>query len=205
MPPTNPPTNPPADAPAEARASGIVMKSRLRRQVRGVLNEMAHPVPDLTGLVADFLAKRAHLRSLALFSPMRCEPGLLALRAALPHLTLCFPRVVDDTRIVFHEVQDHGEMQAGVFGILEPLADAPVIAPGAIDVFVCPGLAFDRHGGRLGRGRGYYDRLLANARPDALKIGVCFSCQLVDSVFAERHDIRMDVVISEHGLEFPPP
>ena len=51
-------------------------------------------------------------------------------------------------------------------------------------------------GGRLGRGRGFYDRMLAKARPDALKLGICFEIQLVADTFPEPHDVRMDHVIA---------
>ena len=63
-----------------------------------------------------------------------------------------------------------------------------------IDVAVIPGLAFDRKGGRLGRGKGYYDRLLSKL-PDCRKLGMCFDFQMVDAVPAEAHDIKMDDII----------
>jgi len=98
---------------------------------------------------------------------------------------------------MFHAVKNPDlELVPGAFGILEPSPTLPVVDLAKIDVFLCPGLAFDSHGGRLGRGRGYYDRLLARARPDAYKIGVCFPHQLVPETFTEPHDIHMDLVIS---------
>ena len=67
--------------------------------------------------------------------------------------------------------------------------------PGGIDVFLCPGLAFDLRGGRLGRGRGFYDRALALTGPGAYRIGICFSWQIVEDVHCEPHDVPMDEVI----------
>ena len=58
-----------------------------------------------------------------------------------------------------------------------------------------PAIAYDRNGNRVGRGKGYYDRLLADTR--ALKVGVGYDFQLVDEVDAETHDIPVDMVITE--------
>jgi 5-formyltetrahydrofolate cyclo-ligase len=65
------------------------------------------------------------------------------------------------------------------------------------DLVLVPGLAFSRAGHRLGRGGGFYDRLLAGRARGAVKIGVCFSLQLHDEVPTEKHDVVLDVVISD--------
>lgn len=62
-----------------------------------------------------------------------------------------------------------------------------------------PGVAFDFAGRRLGRGGGFYDRLLADARLRARRVGVCFACQLVEQVPVEPHDQRVDALITEAG------
>jgi 5-formyltetrahydrofolate cyclo-ligase len=87
------------------------------------------------------------------------------------------------------------EMQLGAFGILEPKDDLEEVSVDAVDVFLCPGLGFDRKGGRLGRGRGFYDRMLKHAKPDAVKIGVCFPFQIVEEIALESHDVLMDMVV----------
>ncbi len=63
-----------------------------------------------------------------------------------------------------------------------------------------PGLAFDRRGGRLGYGKGYYDRLLHHVRSDATKAAVCFECQLLADIPLLDHDIRMDLVVTEQAV-----
>jgi 5-formyltetrahydrofolate cyclo-ligase len=64
-----------------------------------------------------------------------------------------------------------------------------------IDLAVIPGVAFDRHGARLGRGKGYYDRLLS-LMLNAYKIGICFPFQLLEHIPSEPHDVLMNEVVS---------
>jgi len=83
------------------------------------------------------------------------------------------------------------------FGIGEPASDIPEWDDlTAIDVIAVPGVAFDRENNRMGRGRGFYDRLLKSA-PRATKIGLAFDFQILESIPTEPHDIRMDMVISD--------
>lgn len=138
-----------------------------------------------------WLAARPALRTIAVYSPLPGEVDPSAAIARHPELRWVYPKVAGH-RLTFHTGEN---LTAGSFGILEPHPDTPEVPLREIDAFLCPGLAFDQDGGRLGRGRGFYDRLLANARPDALKIGICFPQQLVEDTFSEPHDIRMDAVI----------
>lgn len=84
-------------------------------------------------------------------------------------------------------------LRKGAFGIEEPCGEV-FTKTEAIDLVVVPGVAFDAHGNRLGRGKGYYDRFLAKL-PEACKIGVCFSFQKVEAVPADGNDILMDEVV----------
>lgn len=86
------------------------------------------------------------------------------------------------------------DLTVGAYGIEEPTG-ARFTDYAAIGLIVVPGVAFDRDGNRLGRGKGYYDRLLPRI-PSAYKIGICFPFQLVDEVPAEPFDIRMDEIIT---------
>lgn len=86
------------------------------------------------------------------------------------------------------------DMAIGAYGIDEPTGEL-FTDYAAIDFIAVPGVAFDRSGNRLGRGKGYYDRLLPRI-PSAYKAGICFPYQLVEEVPAEPFDIRMDEVIT---------
>ena len=91
----------------------------------------------------------------------------------------------------------------GYLGIPEPrppLAQNRVLLPVAIEVAIIPGVVFDRCGHRLGYGMGFYDRFLAQAAPQAIRIGLAFSCQLVDRIPAQPHDVPMDMVLTEQEV-----
>jgi len=88
----------------------------------------------------------------------------------------------------------NGNLKQGAFGIMEPTGPH-FAALEQIDVAVIPGMAFDNDGHRMGRGRGFYDKLLP-AIPQATKIGICFPYQLVNHVPTEDHDVKMDKVIT---------
>ena len=86
------------------------------------------------------------------------------------------------------------DLRPGRFGILEPAKDCPEIPLNQLDLILVPGVAFDLNGHRLGRGRGYYDRLLAQA--DGIKCGVAFDEQIQPELPAEPHDIAMDYLLT---------
>lgn len=90
---------------------------------------------------------------------------------------------------------DGVHLKAGYRGIMEPSEEAELIAPEDVDLAVVPGMAFDAAGRRLGRGGGYYDRLLPLL--SCPKVGVCFGCQMVDRVPVEECDFILDAVITE--------
>ena len=89
------------------------------------------------------------------------------------------------------------DLVAGKLNILEPkhLRPVPVTQP---DVWLVPGLAFDRNGNRLGRGKGYFDALLQHA--PGVKIALTHDFQLLPEVPSEPHDVRMDFIITENQL-----
>ena len=104
---------------------------------------------------------------------------------------IILPTVVGDDIIPVAYEKDT-DFAVGDFNILEPQNEP---YKGDFDLIVVPGVAFDRKGNRLGRGRGYYDRFLCQ-HLSVKRIGICFDFQLVDEIPTEPFDIRMDEVIS---------
>jgi 5-formyltetrahydrofolate cyclo-ligase len=100
----------------------------------------------------------------------------------------------DETLDSYRMARYTPELKKGRFGIPEP--EQPVwAAPDEIRLILVPAIAFDRAGGRLGRGGGFYDRLLPLY--SAQRLGIGFSFQLLDAVPSEEHDIRMNALLTE--------
>lgn len=113
--------------------------------------------------------------------------------------TVGLPRVTGPGVLALHVVADLDDLVPGAFGVREPTRDSPTLAPEAVAAVLVPGVAFDRDGGRLGYGGGYYDRLLPRL-PAARRVGVCLEAQLVPAVAVEAHDQRVDAVVTEAGV-----
>ena len=107
--------------------------------------------------------------------------------------------VCDGDELRLKRLEDYSMLEEGKYGIMEPSSDEYFANPEEIDLAVIPGIAFDRTGNRMGRGKGYYDRLLADL-PDAMKIGICFGFQLFDKIPADSHDIGMDIIMTENEI-----
>lgn len=114
-------------------------------------------------------------------------------------IQVTYPRCLPASReMTLHAVASTGDLLVeGPYGIREPAPQCDIIGIDEIDMVFMPGLAWDREGQRLGRGAGYYDRLLADARWKGFRCGVFFAIQEVRLVPADPWDIPMNVVITE--------
>lgn len=104
---------------------------------------------------------------------------------------IILPTVVGDD-IIPVELTKDTDFAIGDFNILEPQNEAYT---GTYDLIVVPGVAFDKNGNRLGRGKGYYDRFLCK-HLEVKRIGICFDFQFVDEVPTEDNDIKMHEVLT---------
>lgn len=87
-------------------------------------------------------------------------------------------------------------LSTGAFGIREPASFAPTLPLNQLDFILVPGVAFDASGRRIGRGKGFYDRLLAETNSNCLKCGVAVDDQLIEGIPVEPHDIAMNVILT---------
>lgn len=135
-------------------------------------------------------------RSVALFAARTDEldPRFIGERARARGCQLCYPRVATSAppTLTFHTCAE-AELVPGGFGVREPSAAAP--QPTTIDAFVVPGLGFDRSGGRIGYGRGFYDAALRK-QPSALRIAVGYDFQVLPSIPMGEQDEPVDLVVT---------
>ena len=133
---------------------------------------------------------------------VRTQPLLTTALAQRKRIAV--PYCLDD-RLELFLLEGIDELASGTFGIPEPrvalraLADRRVHVSG-LDLIMVPGVAFDRRGGRLGHGKGYYDKLLQNAPPDTPLVALAFECQVLPEIPMQPHDVYMDKVITEKTI-----
>jgi 5-formyltetrahydrofolate cyclo-ligase len=184
-----------------------------KRQLRRLMRERLVGVSSVERLrageaVAEVLT-RARIwsasSSLAAFASkldeIDCSP--LVERALSAGKPVRLPRTTDSGSLEFVAIRHVSQLRTGRFGLMEPGADMLAVSLAGDALVVVPGLAFDRLGGRLGRGRGYYDRALAALRhrdPRPLLIGIGYAFQIIDHVPMTRLDARLDGIVSEEGL-----
>ena len=136
-----------------------------------------------------------------LYAPLPDEIDLLPLIDEHPSCRFVMARTPEHGRLTVHAAS--GVLERHRLGYLQPAADAAAVPPTDVDVFLLPGLAFDRRGARLGRGAGYFDELLAAARPAALRVGTVPDALIVDRLPVAEHDRSMTHLASEHGVIIP--
>jgi 5-formyltetrahydrofolate cyclo-ligase len=144
-------------------------------------------------------------RTIAFYAPLPEELDIWPLlRDSLSTgKTVALPRFDSVTqRYVACQIQHlTNDISAGQFGIREPGAHCVAVPLNRLDLVLVPGVAFDLRGRRLGRGKGFYDQLLADVR--GTKCGVAFDEQIVAEIPVEPHDIHLDCILTPtRWLEF---
>lgn len=108
------------------------------------------------------------------------------------------PYVDKDKVIQISKINSFDDLEPKTFGILEPKRNKiKKFDIDKLDLVIVPGIAFDKNGHRIGYGHGYYDRFLEKIKKDTAKIALAFDFQIVDKIPEERHDVPVDVVVTE--------
>lgn len=176
-------------------------KQTLRNQIKALLIGMTDEERNLQS--RDICKKIISLpefcdaKTVYLYSPLKTEPDVTPVFYEAIRLgkKVAFPLCVFN-ELEFFCVESFGDLKPGAFGILEPDTSSCMhVTPEVCEkpIIVVPGLAFDREGHRLGRGRGFYDRYLAKNK-FAYKVGCCFKNQIMDSIPYEKHDALVSVL-----------
>lgn len=178
-----------------------MQKPEIRAWVRGLKSACtpeqlrARSLRACARILSDGLWRAAGTVLLYHALPDEVDTSSLLRDAMLMGKRVLLPRVVGDELEL--RVYAPDKLSPGAFGIMEPTGELfPPSHYAGIDLAIVPGMAFDRHGSRLGRGKGYYDRLLPLLH-NAYRMGLCYSFQLLDHIPAEGHDARMDEVVTD--------
>ncbi len=116
------------------------------------------------------------------------------------NLDLFVPKIINGTEMIAIKLSDLSNLEPDNIGILTPKSGE--ILSGTVDIAVTPGLGFTKKGGRMGYGRGYYDRWFSKNKVK-IKIGVAFEEQIITHLPLEKTDINMDIVITEKEIINP--
>jgi 5-formyltetrahydrofolate cyclo-ligase len=180
----------------EIQAAKIV----LRKQIYEALEKISPAVRAAESIeLCDRLEPQLQsARTILFFAPLPDEPDVWPLlEKLLPTKKICALPAFDSATGTYSARRVENlttDIAAGKFGIREPSDSCVEIPLEQFDLILVPTVAFDWHGRRLGRGRGFYDRLLAKAH--GIKCGVAFDRQMVKEIPAGTHDVRMDFIVT---------
>lgn len=185
-----------------SRLRAHLPSQRLRRrkeELRAVLAQKRRILtPEQTALCSQEVVMQLlrcpeflEARHVLLYYPVHNEIDVRALLAAAPDKHFYLP-VTHRSSLEMRCYDEQSPLKRGRFGIPEPQTTS---FRGRPDLIVVPGVAFDKHMQRMGRGGGYYDRFLRKYKHTA-KIGVGYAFQMVDSLPAGRHDVRLDQILT---------
>ncbi len=177
-------------------------KAALRRQIKAQVElRSGHHRSSVSRKICERLEQWPSwlsARDVMLFAPLEDEPNifpLLALGLAGGKRVVLPSFVSASKSYIAREVRDPTQdLYLGHFTVLEPAASCPEFPLNRLDLVLVPGVAFDPHGRRLGRGKGYYDRLLADVR--GVKCGVAFDEQIVSEVPVGSHDAPLNCIVT---------
>jgi 5-formyltetrahydrofolate cyclo-ligase len=177
-------------------------KAILRREICDALKRLspAQHAADSVCLVERLREQSIwrEARSVLLFLPIGLEPaiGVLLDDALAAGKIVALPRFVaaTDSYEPARIESPSTELASGPSHIQEPASRCPNFPANRLDFVLVPGIGFSLAGGRLGRGKGHYDRLLAKV--PGWKCGVAFDCQLIAEPPMEPHDVRLNCILT---------
>lgn len=178
-------------------------KQHLRQRCRNIRKELGE---DARKRASQFICEKIEgwrifqqSEVILTYMPIKSEVDLTPLFARCPHKRWVLPRIIPEEghRMVFHPyIAEH--LIAHPFGMAEPAPDLPIVPPAEIQLALIPGLAFDRHGWRLGYGGGYFDRFLENF--SGTSAGIIFHALLLDNLPHGVFDKQMQWIITEQEI-----
>ena len=178
-------------------------KHILRQRCREILKSSPDLPPGAWLAHLRDLEPWGRARTILAYAPLPGELDLLSLLDSEPSKGFVFPKIEGEFLGLYHWLPETRWL-AGPFGLREPdPGHWPPARVQEIDLALIPGLAFDQLGKRLGRGGGFYDRLLASPGFSALRVGITREALLLPEIPAEPHDAPVDLVVTESRVFIP--
>ena len=187
---------------AGALKISIRREAQARRAEQPDQEDVSRRVCQRLAALPEYHAARTVMAYVGVCDEVRTQPLLLGSLALGKKLVV--PYCLKGELELFR-LEELEELAVGHFGIPEPRPElrkefGKRVDPAELDLVIVPGVAFDRRGGRLGHGKGYYDRLLARVRPDAVLAAAAFECQLFPEIPMLSYDVFMDKVVTEAAI-----
>ncbi|MFL5341188.1 MAG: 5-formyltetrahydrofolate cyclo-ligase [Gemmataceae bacterium] len=184
-----------------------------KKQIREQAHAQRNAQPDKDGL-SQLICDR--FTALPAYSAAKCVMFYIDVRSEVRTRQALPAALASGKKIVVPWCNDRGELElfhlnhmdelaVGMYRILEPKPELRALPERQVpveelDLIMVPGVAFDRRGARMGHGKGYYDKLLQHARPDAPLVALAFECQLFPEIPVAAHDVFMDLIITEKAV-----
>lgn len=179
-------------------ASKDALRQRIRSQLKAMASDQRAALSKQACLLLEKQPVWQNAKTIFFYAPMSGELDIWPLlRDSLAaKKTVALPRFDSATgRYVACEIGDLArDIGSGQFGIREPGGHCIAVPPNRLDLILVPGVAFDAHGRRLGRGKGFYDQLLASV--SGTTCGVAFDEQIVEAVPVEPHDAHLNCILT---------
>lgn len=180
-------------------------KKELRKRILNIRNSMSlEDVEKNSTIIMDkIINTEIYKQSKVVFTYMDFNKEVMTSKL-IEHMLCDKKRVVIpftdtiNTELIPSEITKQADLKLNSFGYYEPVSIVPV-NPEEIDLVIVPGVVFDKNLNRIGFGKGYYDRILVKLKSNAKKVAVAHEFQVLESIPAEEHDIKMDMIISEKG------
>jgi 5-formyltetrahydrofolate cyclo-ligase len=179
-------------------------KSDLRtlyRQSRKVFTDVQKSDADnivFSSLTGQNIYKKSLTVGIYVSTPTEADTHRIIADALQRQKTVVVPKILQKPFLEFHKITSLADLKMGSFSILEPISGLEKVVLEAIELFIVPGVAFDKKGYRLGSGGGYTDWLFSHSK--AYKIGVSYSFQVADSLPIEPYDMPIDMLITEKEI-----
>ncbi len=188
------------EAPNQDRKRQIREQAHAARQAQPHKDEASRRIVGRLLVLPEYRAARTVQFYVDVRAEVRTRPALPA--ALQSGKRIVVPWCNETGGLELFRLESMDELDVGKFQVLEPRAElrtrpAKQVAPEDVDLVMAPGVGFDRRGGRLGHGKGYFDKLLRQVRSDAPLVALAFECQMFDAIPMEPHDVFMDKVITE--------